>query len=123
MQTIEEDQLSKVSRVNLVDLAGSERSDAAGTSGVRLKEGSAINKSLHTLGKVISLLSEKQDKKKNVFIPYRDSVLTWCGNVLSTLSRTSVIGNTGFSKRASVAMPRQPCSLQSVHPSRTTMKA
>ena len=28
---------NKVSRVNLVDLAGSERSDAAGTSGVRLR--------------------------------------------------------------------------------------
>jgi hypothetical protein len=28
---------SKVSKVNLVDLAGSERSDAAGTSGIRLR--------------------------------------------------------------------------------------
>ena len=49
----------------------------AGTSGERLREGSAINKSLHTLGKVISLLSEKGDKKKKLFIPYRDSTLTW----------------------------------------------
>eukprot|EP00055_Hartaetosiga_balthica_P004371 m.11337 g.11337 ORF g.11337 m.11337 type:complete len:1428 (+) comp3821_c0_seq1:81-4364(+) len=68
---------SKVSKVNLVDLAGSERSDVAGTSGVRLREGSAINKSLHTLGKVISLLADRSTSKKNVFIPYRDSVLTW----------------------------------------------
>eukprot|EP00730_Choanoeca_flexa_P005630 TRINITY_DN11987_c0_g1_i1.p1 TRINITY_DN11987_c0_g1~~TRINITY_DN11987_c0_g1_i1.p1 ORF type:complete len:1495 (+),score=462.43 TRINITY_DN11987_c0_g1_i1:149-4633(+) len=68
---------TKVSKVNLVDLAGSERSDVAGTSGQRLREGSAINKSLHTLGKVISLLADKATKKRSVFIPYRDSVLTW----------------------------------------------
>lgn len=94
IQTVEDDELSKVSRVNLVDLAGSERSDAAGTSGLRLREGSAINKSLHTLGKVISLLSERQDTKKNIFIPYRDSVLTWIlkeslgGNAKTTMLAT-----------------------------------
>ena len=37
LQHLDEDQFSKVSRVNLVDLAGSERSDAAGTTGVRLR--------------------------------------------------------------------------------------
>eukprot|EP00049_Salpingoeca_infusionum_P007204 m.117134 g.117134 ORF g.117134 m.117134 type:complete len:1509 (+) comp13624_c0_seq3:124-4650(+) len=70
---------AKVSKVNLVDLAGSERSDSAGTVGIRLREGAAINKSLHTLGKVISLLAAKAaaDPRKQVFIPYRDSVLTW----------------------------------------------
>jgi hypothetical protein len=31
------------SEINLVDLAGSEKSNQAGTSGDRLKEGSAIN--------------------------------------------------------------------------------
>jgi hypothetical protein len=43
------------------------------------QEGGSINKSLHTLGKVISVLStqEKAGKKKKVHIPYRDSVLTW----------------------------------------------
>ena len=50
---------TKVSRINLIDLAGSERSDAAGTTGQRLREGSAINKSLHTLGKIISILADK----------------------------------------------------------------
>ena len=34
----------------------SERADAAGTSGQRLKEGGIINKSLVTLGSVISTL-------------------------------------------------------------------
>uniref|UniRef100_A0A4X1W9M5 plus-end-directed kinesin ATPase n=1 Tax=Sus scrofa TaxID=9823 RepID=A0A4X1W9M5_PIG len=42
------------------------------------KEGANINKSLTTLGKVISALAEVSKKKKKTdFIPYRDSVLTW----------------------------------------------
>ena len=45
-----------VSKVHLVDLAGSERADATGATGVRLKEGGNINKSLVTLGNVISAL-------------------------------------------------------------------
>ncbi|RXM92000.1 Kinesin-like protein KIF1C [Acipenser ruthenus] len=48
----------KVSKVSLVDLAGSERADSSGAKGVRLKEGANINKSLTTLGKVISALAE-----------------------------------------------------------------
>uniref|UniRef100_A0A667XN15 Kinesin-like protein KIF16B n=1 Tax=Myripristis murdjan TaxID=586833 RepID=A0A667XN15_9TELE len=73
-----------VSKIHLVDLAGSERADATGATGVRLKEGGNINKSLVTLGNVISALADlTQDgvntnlKKKSVFVPYRDSVLTW----------------------------------------------
>eukprot|EP01102_Stenamoeba_stenopodia_P004878 TRINITY_DN1532_c0_g2_i1.p1 TRINITY_DN1532_c0_g2~~TRINITY_DN1532_c0_g2_i1.p1 ORF type:complete len:1861 (+),score=489.46 TRINITY_DN1532_c0_g2_i1:320-5902(+) len=67
----------KVSKINLVDLAGSERADSTGATGDRLKEGANINKSLSTLGKVISALAEASGGKKNVFVPYRDSVLTW----------------------------------------------
>ncbi|KAJ8016599.1 hypothetical protein DPEC_G00008910 [Dallia pectoralis] len=68
----------KVSKVSLVDLAGSERADSTGAKGTRLKEGANINKSLTTLGKVISALAEVSKKKKKTdFIPYRDSVLTW----------------------------------------------
>lgn len=48
----------KVSKISLVDLAGSERADATGAKGTRLKEGANINKSLTTLGKVISALAE-----------------------------------------------------------------
>ncbi|XP_055761861.1 kinesin-like protein KIF16B isoform X5 [Salvelinus fontinalis] len=73
-----------ISKIHLVDLAGSERADATGSTGVRLKEGGNINKSLVTLGNVISALADlSQDgvntnlKKKQVFVPYRDSVLTW----------------------------------------------
>ncbi|XP_054645283.1 kinesin-like protein KIF14 isoform X2 [Dunckerocampus dactyliophorus] len=65
------------SRINLVDLAGSERCNSAQTSGERLREGASINKSLHTLGKVISALAEQALTTKKVFIPYRESVLTW----------------------------------------------
>ena len=71
----------KVSKISLVDLAGSERADSTGAQGVRLKEGANINKSLTTLGKVISALAEmsssKKKKRSGDHIPYRDSVLTW----------------------------------------------
>ncbi|XP_076638650.1 kinesin-like protein 98A isoform X1 [Colletes latitarsis] len=73
-----------VSKVHLVDLAGSERANATGATGQRLKEGAHINKSLVTLGSVISALAEVSStgdascsSKRSVFIPYRDSVLTW----------------------------------------------
>jgi kinesin family protein 1 len=66
----------------LVDLAGSERANSTGATGQRLKEGANINKSLTTLGKVISSLAlasqdgAKKGKKGKAdeFIPYRDSV-------------------------------------------------
>ncbi|CAN6576887.1 unnamed protein product [Malus baccata var. baccata] len=48
----------RVSVQNLVDLAGSERAAKTVAEGVRLKEGSHINKSLMTLGTVIKKLSE-----------------------------------------------------------------
>ncbi|CAB5354698.1 unnamed protein product [Rhizophagus irregularis] len=72
----------KVARISLVDLAGSERANSTGATGTRLKEGANINKSLTTLGKVIASLAEqssgdKKKGKKEVFVPYRDSVLTW----------------------------------------------
>ncbi|XP_058799880.1 kinesin-like protein Klp98A isoform X2 [Phymastichus coffea] len=72
-----------VSKVHLVDLAGSERANATGATGQRLKEGAHINKSLVTLGSVISALAEfssstdSNSSRRSIFIPYRDSVLTW----------------------------------------------
>ncbi|KAI1898752.1 hypothetical protein AGOR_G00075610 [Albula goreensis] len=84
----------KVSKISLVDLAGSERADSSGAKGMRLKEGANINKSLTTLGKVISALAEMQSskKKKSDFIPYRDSVLTWLlKENLGGNSRTAMI--------------------------------
>ncbi|KAJ7047871.1 kinesin-like protein [Mycena alexandri] len=92
----------KVSRISLVDLAGSERANSTGATGQRLKEGANINKSLTTLGKVISALAVasqadtgKKGKKGKAeeFVPYRDSVLTW-------LLKDSIGGN---SKTAMIA--------------------
>ncbi|KAL9237783.1 hypothetical protein vseg_012290 [Gypsophila vaccaria] len=60
-----------LSQLHLIDLAGSESSKAE-TTGVRRKEGSYINKSLLTLGTVISKLTEG----RATHIPYRDSKLT-----------------------------------------------
>ncbi|MCJ8748367.1 hypothetical protein PDJAM_G00164100 [Pangasius djambal] len=84
----------KVSKISLVDLAGSERADSSGAKGMRLKEGANINKSLTTLGKVISALADMQStkKRKSDFIPYRDSVLTWLlRENLGGNSRTAMI--------------------------------
>uniref|UniRef100_UPI0035901023 kinesin-like protein KIF13A n=1 Tax=Myxine glutinosa TaxID=7769 RepID=UPI0035901023 len=68
----------KASRLSLVDLAGSERVSKTGAAGERLREGSNINKSLSTLGLVISTLAEQAaGKNKGTFVPYRDSALTW----------------------------------------------
>ena len=157
-----------VSKIHLVDLAGSERADATGATGVRLKEGGNINKSLVTLGNVISALGRvtlvscllsfsmlhsgmkslglmfvlqtrviasrffeakfkkkkkkpliivfafphlfflpaadlSQDasnplvKKKQVFVPYRDSVLTWLlKDSLGGNSKTIMIASKNF---------------------------
>ncbi|KAG7237993.1 hypothetical protein INR49_031347 [Caranx melampygus] len=95
-----------VSKINLVDLAGSERADPHYCRD-RLTEGSNINKSLVTLGIVISALAQNSQMssscqsinsmasegdgstvgshssslsgggRRHCFIPYRDSVLTW----------------------------------------------
>nr|XP_006811532.1 PREDICTED: uncharacterized protein LOC102808319 [Saccoglossus kowalevskii] len=90
-----------VSKINLVDLAGSEKADPRYSKG-RLMEGASINKSLVTLGNVISALAETSlsasvsvesfssfgnsdedasprntGRRKNTYIPYRNSVLTW----------------------------------------------
>lgn len=69
----------KVAKISLVDLAGSERVAKTGALGDRLKEGSNINKSLSTLGLVISALADMSagKKAKNSYVPYRDSILTW----------------------------------------------
>ncbi|KAK9461443.1 uncharacterized protein V1516DRAFT_675972 [Lipomyces oligophaga] len=70
----------KVSRISLVDLAGSERASATGAVGVRLKEGTEINRSLSSLGRVIRALadiSSGRKQQREMVVPYRDSALTW----------------------------------------------
>lgn len=86
----------RVGRMRLVDLAGSERANATGATGVRLREGGNINKSLTTLGRVIAALagaSTGAGRGKKEVVPYRDSVLTW-------LLKDSLAGN---SKTAMIA--------------------
>lgn len=65
----------RTSQFNLVDLAGSEGVSRTKSEGMRLREGSNINKSLLALSKVIQRLSSSQNKGK-MFINYRDSKLT-----------------------------------------------
>ena len=65
------EEVMKVGKLNLVDLAGSECIGRSGAKGKQRQEASVINRSLLTLGRVISALVEKQPH-----VPYRDSKLT-----------------------------------------------
>jgi kinesin family protein 1 len=100
----------KVSRISLVDLAGSERSSMAGTSGLRLKEGGEINKSLTTLGRVISTLSNLSlhpNRRKSMVVPYRESTLTWLlkdslgGNSMTTMIATLSMSRSNYNQTVS----------------------
>ena len=94
----------RVSTLSLIDLAGSER---AAESKERRTEGAHINKSLLTLGTVISKLSvdklaEGKDATKDTkHLPYRDSKLTrllqpaLSGNSLVSILCTIQIGSAG----------------------------
>jgi kinesin family member 5 len=66
------DYSAKCSKLYLVDLAGSEKVGKTGAEGKRLEEAKNINKSLTTLGLVITALTDQ----KSTHIPYRDSKLT-----------------------------------------------
>ncbi|KAF9918731.1 hypothetical protein BX616_006261 [Lobosporangium transversale] len=93
----------RVSQLNLIDLAGSEK---ATSNEERRKEGAFINKSLLTLGTVISKLTEE----KGAHIPYRDSKLT-------RILQSSLNGNA----RVSVICTISPSSLN-VEESNNTLK-
>lgn len=99
----------RVSTLSLIDLAGSEK---AAESKERRTEGSHINKSLLTLGTVISKLSEHKDKdgkaadKDGKHLPYRDSKLTrllqgaLSGNSLVSILCTIQTGSAGSAATA-----------------------
>lgn len=92
------------SRIRLVDLAGSERAKSTEATGTRLREGSNINKSLTTLGRVIAALADpkhqggrrKAGKGGDAVVPYRDSILTW-------LLKDSLGGNSKTAMIACIA--------------------
>ncbi|KAM0439439.1 hypothetical protein ACHAQK_006150 [Fusarium lateritium] len=87
------------SRIRLVDLAGSERAKATEATGARLREGSNINKSLTTLGRVIAALADSKSSrggKRRDVVPYRDSILTW-------LLKDSLGGNSKTAMIACIA--------------------
>ncbi|MCJ1337962.1 Kinesin [Bachmanniomyces sp. S44760] len=92
----------RLARIRLVDLAGSERAKATEATGARLREGSNINKSLTTLGRVIAALADprhgrihNKSRNKDV-VPYRDSILTW-------LLKDSLGGNSKTAMIACIA--------------------
>merc|ERR1719193_1103218 len=64
-------QTKKMSKLMMVDLAGSEKTRKTQATGQRLDEAKQINKSLSTLGQVISALTTGKGH-----IPYRNSKLT-----------------------------------------------
>ncbi|XP_053929642.1 kinesin-like protein KIF14 isoform X2 [Cuculus canorus] len=104
VEFVDEEQCDRrlTSHINLIDLAGSECCSKAQTTGERLKEGVSINKSLLTLGKVISALSKQSQNGKKIFIPYRESVLTW-------LLKESLGGNSQTAMIATVS-PAASCT-------------
>eukprot|EP01123_Difflugia_compressa_P008199 TRINITY_DN2391_c0_g1_i2.p1 TRINITY_DN2391_c0_g1~~TRINITY_DN2391_c0_g1_i2.p1 ORF type:complete len:1134 (-),score=226.70 TRINITY_DN2391_c0_g1_i2:15-3416(-) len=69
--TSDGEEVLKMGKLNLVDLAGSENIGKSGAKNVAKTEAGMINKSLLTLGRVITSLTEKSPH-----IPYRESKLT-----------------------------------------------
>jgi chromosome segregation ATPase len=67
----------KTSYINLVDLAGSERIQLSKVQGSALVEATNINKSLSTLRRVIDVLIENSQTKKQQVPPFRESILTY----------------------------------------------
>ncbi|XP_061286893.1 stAR-related lipid transfer protein 9 isoform X2 [Bos javanicus] len=127
------------SKINLVDLAGSERADPSYCKD-RITEGANINKSLVTLGIVISTLAQNSQvfnscqslnsaasdggdsglpsspsgtssgagpSRRQSYIPYRDSVLTWLlkdslgGNSRTIMVATVSPAHTSYSETMS----------------------
>lgn len=91
----------RIARIRLVDLAGSERAKSTEATGQRLREGSNINKSLTTLGRVIAALADPRHsrmhaRKNKDVVPYRDSILTW-------LLKDSLGGNSQTAMIACIA--------------------
>jgi len=90
---------TRVSALTLIDLAGSEK--VVSDSAMRKREGAYINKSLLTLGTIISKLSERKKGEKIGYLPYRDSKLT-------RILEPSLSGNSKIAIIATIT-PASPC--------------
>uniref|UniRef100_A0A1B6KLE4 Kinesin motor domain-containing protein n=1 Tax=Graphocephala atropunctata TaxID=36148 RepID=A0A1B6KLE4_9HEMI len=93
-EAADDDDVLRIGKLHLVDLAGSENASKSGASeaigGVkkRLNEMSNINRSLLTLGRVITCIAEN-----NPHIPYRESKLTrFLKDSLGGKTKTCVVG-------------------------------
>ncbi|NWR01424.1 KIF14 protein, partial [Paradoxornis webbianus] len=120
VELVNEEQCDRrlTSHINLIDLAGSECCTKAQTTGERLKEGVSINKSLLTLGRVISALSKQSQNGRKTFIPYRESVLTWLlkeslgGNSQTTMIATvSPAASSTEETLSTLRYAKQACSI------------
>ncbi|OXH40593.1 microtubule motor protein [Cryptococcus neoformans] len=82
--TIHLEMLGSADKVNygkicFTDLAGSENNNLTGNDRERMRESSAINTSLTTLGKVVdalNVIAQRGGDGTGVFVPYRESKLT-----------------------------------------------
>ncbi|KAI9141752.1 kinesin motor domain-containing protein, partial [Paraphysoderma sedebokerense] len=63
----------RIAKLSLIDLAGSERAAATQNYGIRMVEGSMINRSLLALGNCINALANQGNRK---YVNYRDSKMT-----------------------------------------------
>ncbi|KAI9094579.1 P-loop containing nucleoside triphosphate hydrolase protein [Phlyctochytrium arcticum] len=93
-----------LSQLNLIDLAGSEK---ATSDTDRRKEGAFINKSLLTLGTVISKLTSEKSGSSGQHIPYRDSKLT-------RILQSSLMGNARISVICTIS-PAHPNTEESLN--------
>jgi hypothetical protein len=82
------------SRLTLVDLAGSERQKNTNTSGVSLKEGNIINKSLSALGKVINELSCQNSLSSSSAAANAAATASATAMVDSSITDSSIIGSS-----------------------------
>lgn len=128
-QLIDEPSIGKtreiVSKVNLVDLAGSERVEASGVTGINFKEAININKSLSTLGLVISKLAaysskaSKSSKEKTPSVSKKKLPVKPAKSNRSPTTRTSDISprvSPSFHKKGGLSpSPTQSKLLMSEH--------
>jgi hypothetical protein len=80
--------------LDIVDLAGSERVRATGASGDTLKEAGQINKSLHTLTKVVQELLQRQQAQGARGGAGGGGSISWRNSTLTQLLQRSLGGNS-----------------------------